>query len=205
MDLGNKLLELRKKKNLSQEEAAFELNVTRQTISKWETNQSVPDFSKLVALCELYEITPNDLLLEKDITFKENSTIEDNSKGKKAKMIGVGILLYFVACVLVLISIPVMKFNPVISVSIFLLICGIGTYMIIVACITYSKKEVNTKEIKLRKEISSIIAIMTTVIYLLVSFITGAWHITWIIWLLYAILEEIIKLIFILKGDNYEE
>lgn len=37
MDLGENLYNLRKKKNLSQEEVAEKLNVTRQTISKWET------------------------------------------------------------------------------------------------------------------------------------------------------------------------
>ncbi len=49
--IGEKLLELRKKTNLSQEDVAFKLNVTRQTVSKWETNQSVPDFDKIVPLC----------------------------------------------------------------------------------------------------------------------------------------------------------
>ena len=50
-NLGEKLLELRKAKNLSQEEVAEKLNVTRQTVSKWETNQSTPDFDKIVPLC----------------------------------------------------------------------------------------------------------------------------------------------------------
>ena len=40
MNFGEKLYELRKEKNLSQEEVAEKLNVTRQTVSKWETNQS---------------------------------------------------------------------------------------------------------------------------------------------------------------------
>lgn len=40
MDLGENLYNLRKKKNLSQEEVAEKLNVTRQTISKWETGLS---------------------------------------------------------------------------------------------------------------------------------------------------------------------
>ena len=56
MNIGEKLFELRKKKNLSQEEVADKLNVTRQTVSKWETNQSTPDFDKIVPLCELFEI-----------------------------------------------------------------------------------------------------------------------------------------------------
>ena len=62
MNIGEKLYELRKGKNLSQEEVADKLNVTRQTISKWETNQSTPDFDKIKPLCELYGITADELL-----------------------------------------------------------------------------------------------------------------------------------------------
>ena len=76
MDLGEKLYELRRSKNLSQENVAEQLNVTRQTISKWETNQSTPDFDKIVPLCELYGITPNELLTgEKQ---EENNTENTN-------------------------------------------------------------------------------------------------------------------------------
>ena len=53
--IGEKLLELRKKKGLSQEEVAQELNVSRQTISKWETDQSTPDFDKIIPLGERLE------------------------------------------------------------------------------------------------------------------------------------------------------
>ena len=62
MNLGEKIFELRKRKNLSQEEVAEILNVTRQTISKWETNQSTPDFDKIIPLCELFEISADELL-----------------------------------------------------------------------------------------------------------------------------------------------
>ena len=60
--LGEKLIKLRKEKNLSQEEAANILNVSRQTISKWETDMSTPDFDKIVPICELYGISTEELL-----------------------------------------------------------------------------------------------------------------------------------------------
>ena len=47
MSLGQRLIELRKEKKLSREEVAGKLNVTRQTVSKWETDQSTPDFDKI--------------------------------------------------------------------------------------------------------------------------------------------------------------
>ena len=65
MDIGEKLFELRKGKGLSQEEVAEKLNVTRQTVSKWETNQSTPDFDKIMPICELYGITTEELLTGK--------------------------------------------------------------------------------------------------------------------------------------------
>ena len=50
MSLGERLLDLRKKKGLSQEEIAGLLDVSRQTISKWETDQSTPDFDKIIPI-----------------------------------------------------------------------------------------------------------------------------------------------------------
>ena len=47
MDLSEKILKLRKANNLSQEELAEKLGVSRQSISKWESGQSLPDIDKL--------------------------------------------------------------------------------------------------------------------------------------------------------------
>ena len=48
MNLGEKIVSLRKKNNLSQEELAEKVGVTRQTISKWETDESIPDIYQSV-------------------------------------------------------------------------------------------------------------------------------------------------------------
>ncbi len=57
MSLGEKLLDLRKKAGLSQEEVADKLNVSRQTVSKWETDQTVPELIKAKLLSQLYNIS----------------------------------------------------------------------------------------------------------------------------------------------------
>jgi transcriptional regulator with XRE-family HTH domain len=57
MALGEKLLELRKKAGLSQEEVAEKLGVSRQTVSKWETNQTVPELIKGKLLSQLYNVS----------------------------------------------------------------------------------------------------------------------------------------------------
>lgn len=58
MTLGENLQNLRKEKGLSQEEVAQTLFVTRQTISKWETDKAEPGVSNLKALAGLYTVPP---------------------------------------------------------------------------------------------------------------------------------------------------
>ena len=65
MEFNNKLYELRKQKGFSQEELANRLNVSRQTISKWEVGESTPDMENLVAISELFEISLVELVLDK--------------------------------------------------------------------------------------------------------------------------------------------
>ena len=213
-NLGERLFKLRRDKKLSQEEVADKLNVTRQTVSKWETDQSLPDFDKVVPLCELYGITPDELFIElkeKETTKNSEFVIdleeEKLKSSKKAKGIAISVVLYFLSCVWILISIPVMNMNPVVACALFLLICGVATGIIVYVCIKYKKiktpKETETDI--LRKQISSVAAILITIIYLVISFKTMAWHLTWIIWIIFGLFEEILKLIFMLRGNKNEK
>jgi len=65
MEFNNKLYQLRKQKGLSQEELANRLNVSRQTVSKWEVGDSTPDMEKLVAISDLFEISLDELILDR--------------------------------------------------------------------------------------------------------------------------------------------
>ena len=65
MEFTNKLYELRKQKGFSQEELANRLNVSRQTVSKWEVGDSTPDMEKLVAISDLFGISLDELVLDK--------------------------------------------------------------------------------------------------------------------------------------------
>jgi transcriptional regulator with XRE-family HTH domain len=205
MNIGEKLYELRKEKHLSQEEVAEKLDVTRQTISKWETNQSTPDFDKIKPLCELYEITADELLTGERKEKTNQSENKQNIKEKRAKGIALGVLTYFVAVVWIMISIPVLLINPITGAGIFLLICGIATFIIIYTCISYKKEKEEKEKNPIIKRINNIIQIISFIIYMLVSFLTMAWHITWIIFVICGLLEEIVKLIFELRGENNEE
>lgn len=210
MNIGEKLYELRKEKHLSQEEVAEKLDVTRQTISKWETNQSTPDFDKIKPLCELYDITADELLTgeKKQTEIIEQPMSNQTIKQKRAQGISIGILLYFVAIVWIMISIPVLYMNPVLASAILILIIGIATYKIIYTCIVY-KKDKQEKEIEetnsRMKNINKIIDILALIIYLFVSFTTMAWHITWIMFIIAELVKEIIKLLIDVKGEKNEE
>lgn len=65
MTFGEKLTRARKQKGLSQEELAGKLDITRQTISKWELDQSTPELSYLKRLCEILEVSADELLWER--------------------------------------------------------------------------------------------------------------------------------------------
>ena len=62
MNLGNSLFQARKKRGLSQEDVAEKLGVSRQTISKWETDETVPDIYQAKKMALLYGITLDELL-----------------------------------------------------------------------------------------------------------------------------------------------
>ena len=66
MSLGERICKLRTEKNLSQGDLADALEVSRQSISKWETNGSVPDLDKLVKLSELFDISLDELITGKE-------------------------------------------------------------------------------------------------------------------------------------------
>lgn len=60
--LGNSLYHARKKSGLSQENVAEKLGVSRQTVSKWETNETLPDIRQAKHLAVLYQITLDELI-----------------------------------------------------------------------------------------------------------------------------------------------
>lgn len=62
MTLGDRIAALRTARKLSQGELAEKLNVSRQSVSKWETGASTPELDKLILLCELFQISLDELV-----------------------------------------------------------------------------------------------------------------------------------------------
>lgn len=70
MNLNQKIADLRKKNNYSQEDLAEKMHVSRQAVSKWESGQSIPDIEKIVDLSELFGVTTDYLLKNGSPSFK---------------------------------------------------------------------------------------------------------------------------------------
>lgn len=87
MKFNEKLLELRKQKGWSQEELGFKLNVTRQTISKWEIGDTSPKLEELQCLSQLFELSVDELIGNENVLNRADEKLEKEpkkkSKGKK--------------------------------------------------------------------------------------------------------------------------
>ena len=210
MDLANKLLELRKKKGLSQEEVADRLGVSRQTVSKWETGMSTPDFDKIGPLCELYEISTNELMnVNYDAPKFEK---EDQSvKRKKTILLMIAVFLY-ITCVIPVIFTDA-GLDEIVAITIMFVMVAFATCLLIYRGAMYGSHsdkpkmipKNETKANAIYKVLTSALAILTVIIYLLISFLTGAWYITWIIFLIFGLVKAIIRLFFVLNGEEVKD
>ena len=96
MTLGEKIYELRTQHNLSQGDLANELNVSRQSISKWENGNSTPDLEKIVKLAEIFNVSLDELIKneEKEETIvntpEQLTATKTNTREKK---IGKGLII----------------------------------------------------------------------------------------------------------------
>lgn len=243
MTLGNRLYEMRKEKGLSQEKTAEMLGVTRQTISKWETDQSTPDFDKILPLCELYGISTEELLTGKksesfytENTVNEN-TSSDNSEGEynndnrydyynntvqnendndelNEKAANgrkrFAILTSIAVCMYILSVVPLIVFDgSTASVALFFVIIAIATMLIVFGALSKPKRHGNdefenvmTNQKKIYKQITGILSGVTVCFYLGISFLTGRWDITWIIWIIYGVVCKIVDLALTLKESD---
>ena len=79
MILADKIINLRKKAGWSQDELASKLNVTRQSVSKWEGAQSIPDMERIVQMSRLFGVT-TDYLLKDELETEEFSSADRHDR-----------------------------------------------------------------------------------------------------------------------------
>ena len=80
MTIGEKITHLRSAANMSQETLADKLSVSRQSVSKWEMDQSLPQIDKVLQICEMFNISTDELLYDKIAINRQ----KDGEKRKKA-------------------------------------------------------------------------------------------------------------------------
>ena len=95
MTFSDKLIALRRKAGWSQEELAERLNVSRQSVSKWESAQSMPDIDKILQLSSLFSVTTDCLL--KDTQAEPEYTEDDTSPLPRIKALTAAYWLVVVA------------------------------------------------------------------------------------------------------------
>ena len=131
MPLSEKILSLRTGLGLSQEELAGKLEVSRQSVSKWETGQSVPDLDKLIKLADLFGVTVDELVREGERPHPPEPPCPQAVYGKEKRgltgtqtagvcleliglsvdllgLVGEDILLVFVGTVLIVLGLPLL-------------------------------------------------------------------------------------------------
>lgn len=120
MELGNKIKYYRGEKELSQEELAERVYVSRQTISNWENNKSYPDINSIVLLSEVFEISI-DNLIKGDV---EQMKKEINSEEVKK-------LNFYATMMVILMLVATILLMPMLK---FIGLYGFIPYFVLVAC-----------------------------------------------------------------------
>lgn len=157
------------------------------------------------------EVMPNEDFVKEANTYRR----------RNARNTAIGVCLYILgAAALILLSIigeqiGMDDLGGALGVIVLLVLAAIATAMIVYSHMSTPKeykdyedsqeqelKSMKPKDRKIFEAISSIYWLIVTAVYLLISFLTHAWGITWIIWVISGIMHQIIVVIFQLKGTN---
>ena len=86
MDFGEQIKSIRKKENLTQEQFAMKLNVSRQAVSNWENNKNLPDIGMLILMSNVFQISLDQLIIGgNDMNNMTEKVIKDGSETRRAK------------------------------------------------------------------------------------------------------------------------
>ena len=123
MDIGLRIKKLREQQKISQEELAFKIFVSRQTISNWETNKSCPDVKSLITLSNIFNVSLDNFIKE-DI--KEMREIVEKTTIKKFNVMS---FVFLVELIIVTISAyPLFSVDGYIGIIIWLCLFTVALY-----------------------------------------------------------------------------
>lgn len=133
---------------------------------------------------------------------------KNQMKRKSAEIVSSSILIFFIAIAYAGIGTTVLKWNPVVVGCTFLILIGWGATRIVkhyMSVPKFEKTKEEEKQDKIVKQINDIIGGIGVALYFIISFTTMAWHITWVIFIIIGMVNQIVKLIFTLKEDDEDE
>lgn len=151
MKLAEKLFELRKEKGWSQEKLAEKINVSRQSISKWESGQVLPEIEKIIELSKIFQVTTDYLLLDENSEKASTVVILEEDKDKyykEVKSFGLWQVIYvFVLALAIYLFLASSSFPAEFTVWIWL------TFVLLIASAIAINKALKTKQRYLDKVI----------------------------------------------------
>ena len=208
MTLGEKLKELRIKENLSQEDLAIKLNVSRQAVSKREQNLSLPDTNNLILIAKIFHVTLDELVNYND-NLNTNSEVKENKEKEiseekieeqeekeyevfeKSPLFAILSSLIFIASFLVFILVGVYENGGWNYSWIALLFIPIFLSLI---------ESVKRKRIR-----AFLFPVLIVAIYMILGLVYGLWHPYWFIFLfipLFYIIAEAFDRAFLAKRNK---
>lgn len=111
MNLGERIYQLRTEKNFSQGDLAEKLDVSRQSVSKWENNTAVPDLDKLIKLCDVFGISLDELTGREKAEIASIPAVQQNPSITSTKIAGFVLLgITILSAVIFLVTAPLAMF-----------------------------------------------------------------------------------------------
>lgn len=179
IEIANRLVQLRKDHNLSQEALAAQLGISRQAVSKWERAEASPDTDNLMALAELYGMTLDDLLNavndKYEISTEETEPVKPVKKEKSARqLLGIKMVKFpapiFIIAIYLILGFCINCWHPG-----WLVLMLIPMYYCVGGAFCCHKKKAML--------LTMPYPIVIVTIYLLLGFALSWWHPAWIIFL----------------------
>lgn len=212
MTLGEKLKELRIKENLSQEDLAIKLNVSRQAVSKREQNLSLPDTNNLILIAKIFHVTLDELVNYND-NLNTTSEVKENKESSEEKEINEDVIEEEEEK-----EYEVFEKSPLFAILSSLIF--ITSFLVFILVGVYVKGGWNYSWIALlfipvflsliesvkRKRISAFLfPVLIVAIYMILGLVFGLWHPYWFIFLfipLFYIIAEAIDRAFLAKRNK---
>ena len=218
MTIGTKIQKLRKQHGLSQEQLAETLGVSRQAVSKWEAEQSVPDVDKIVLICDYFGVTTDYILRNEELPKTEqehepqfdnlvqnkyNISENEEKKKKSALLLAVAIMLYIISVV------PPILIDDAVGPALMFVMVAAATGIIVYRSIVNSKNKRDDEEERekepenpILKAVKSCVWAVAVLVYFAISFWSSAWYITWLVFPITGAITDVIEACFDLKGGD---